>query len=65
MMRIRVAVLASILAAAVAGTSVTSYAADQPAAKSDTMKKPTKKKMAHKAHKAKKAKKKMAAPAKS
>jgi len=67
MKSIRVALLASILAIAVAGTSVVPVRADQAAGgsqTSDQVKKPTKKKMVKKTKKAKKKKaKKTAAPA--
>lgn len=60
MKSLRVALLATVLAAFATGTTV-AYAADVPAA-SDTVKTPKKTKK-HKAKKAKKAKKKQAAPA--
>jgi len=64
MKSIRLALLASILAVAVAGSTIVPARADQAAgaASSDTMKKPMKKKMAKKTKKAKKsmAKKSMA-----
>jgi hypothetical protein len=62
MKSMRVALLASVLAAFAVGS--VAYAADAQAAASDTMKKPMKKKIAHKTHKAKKMKKKAAPAAK-
>ena len=61
MKSIRVALLASVLAAFATGT--VAYAADAPAAASDTMKKPMKKKTHKASSKKKKSKKMKAAPA--